>query len=189
MAFDVCNLYGAALATHLPTSNFKWIEEETLTLIRHNPKRWVYSKHDEGDVGYILEVDLFFPKEIHDKCKGLTPAPYKRRVHRHELSPYQQQFAEKLGISDNCISTERLITDLHPRKNYVVHYRVLKQYLKIGVQITHVHRGIHFSQSPVLKPYMDILAAKRQASKGNKFAENLWKVYNFIYLYSLLCCN
>ena len=42
---------------------------------------------------------------------------------------------------------EKLICHFKPRKNYVVHYRNLRQYLEMGMRITAVHRGISFNQS------------------------------------------
>ena len=41
---------------------------------------------------------------------------------------------------------EKLICHFKPRKNYVVHYRNLRQYLEMGMKLTAVHRGISFNQ-------------------------------------------
>ena len=50
--WDANNLYGWAMSQYLPTSNFKWLSEGELQQLD------VMNVGDEGDVGYILEVDL-----------------------------------------------------------------------------------------------------------------------------------
>ena len=40
---------------------------------------------------------------------------------------------------------EKLIGSFKPRKNYVVHYQNLKQYLEEGMRLTAVYRRISFS--------------------------------------------
>ena len=49
---------------------------------------------------------------------------------------------------------EKLIGSFKPRKNYVVHYRNLKQYLEMGMRLNAVHRGISFYENPWMKPYI-----------------------------------
>ena len=58
---------------------------------------------------------------------------------------------------------EKLICHFKPRKNYVVHYRNLRQYLEMGMKITVVHRGISFNQSPWMEPSLErILNLEKQ---------------------------
>ena len=57
---DMNNLYGCAMRQYLPISDFKWVKkineiEQKLMRIKSN-----------GSTGYILEVDLECPKELHD---------------------------------------------------------------------------------------------------------------------------
>ncbi len=175
MVHDVNNLYGKALCSFLPTKNFEWFTEAKLEEVRKDPKMYVTGIPDEGKFGCFLEVDLVFDKEIHDKLQGLTPVPYKRRVEFEEFSPGQQDLARNLGITDNTINAKRLLADLHPKKNYVVHYRVLKMYLALGIRITKVHKGLQFKQKAVLRPYLTRLAELR-AQAVSKFEQNMWKL-------------
>ena len=57
---------------------------------------------------------------------------------------------EKIKI-DNV---EKLICSFKPKKNYVLHYQNLKQYLKQGMILKKVHRGIKFHQSKWMEPYI-----------------------------------
>ena len=58
MYLDANNLYGAAMCQKLPTHGFKWCEEEFTEekIKQYNP---------ESDTGYVLEVDLNHPAELH----------------------------------------------------------------------------------------------------------------------------
>ena len=49
---DANNLYGWAMSQFLPLNNFKWMSREDIDLLD------IGNIPDEGDHGYILEVDL-----------------------------------------------------------------------------------------------------------------------------------
>ncbi|GFY22996.1 c2H2-type domain-containing protein [Trichonephila clavipes] len=80
--------------------------------IHKSPARVVMpSETNESDVGYILEVDLEYPSDLHDKYSDFPLAP--------ENKP-----------PPNC-KEPRLLTTLEPKTKYVLHYSNLKLYLKI----------------------------------------------------------
>ena len=59
---DANNLYGWAMSQSLPTGGFRWISiepNEIDELVRRTDK------------GYLLEVDVKYPKEIHDSHNDL----------------------------------------------------------------------------------------------------------------------
>ena len=56
MYLDANNLYGWAMSQYLPTGNFEWVTD-----------KFDLSKYDaDSKEGLILEVDLEYPKELHD---------------------------------------------------------------------------------------------------------------------------
>ena len=68
----------------LPKSNFKWkrampTEEEIL------------NKKENGKSGWILEVDLEYPREFHEKHDSFPLAPEKRISKKEWMSPYQRR--------------------------------------------------------------------------------------------------
>ena len=66
---DANNLYGWAMSQPLPTGGFKWVEEP-LRLAE------IIAEHPADSLeGYILEVDLEYPAELHDAHNAYPLAP------------------------------------------------------------------------------------------------------------------
>ncbi|KAL4083440.1 hypothetical protein QTP88_028756 [Uroleucon formosanum] len=64
---DANNLYGWAMSKYLPTGDFKWVD---------NVNNFdVMNISDKSCKGYILEVDLSYPKELHDIHSDFPLAP------------------------------------------------------------------------------------------------------------------
>ena len=60
MYLDANNLYGWAMSQFLPTSNFKWLSE------KQSDKINLAKYKEDSKKGLMLEVDLEYPKELHD---------------------------------------------------------------------------------------------------------------------------
>ena len=58
---DANNLYGWAMSQKLPGNNFKWVEDTS----KINEK-FIKNYYENSRKGYILEVDVKYPKELHD---------------------------------------------------------------------------------------------------------------------------
>ena len=59
---------------------------------------------------------------------------------------------ERMKI-DKC---NKLVCNLHDKKDYVVHIRSLQQALNHGLILTKVHRVIQFDQEAWIKPHVDM---------------------------------
>jgi len=171
---DATNLYGWAMSQPLPTTNINWIPEDQIIRLRTAPSRFINAIPAENEVGYIFEVDLRIPEHLHDKFNDYPPCPVTRKVDEGDLAYYQQELKDKLG-SD--VGAEKLILDLHDKKNYRVHYKLLQLYLELGVEITHVHAGIQFQQSKWMKSYIDRNTEMRNLSTSD-FQKDFWKLLN-----------
>ena len=68
---DANNLYGWAMSQPLPTGGFRWVEDcdGLLGTIQDQPV--------DGPEGFILEVDLEYPQELHDHHNAYPLAPEK----------------------------------------------------------------------------------------------------------------
>ena len=90
-------------------------------------------------------------------------------------SPYCLEIKNKYDIKSGGIN--KLVPNLLPKKNYVVHYRNLKYYLSKGLIIKKVHRVLEFKQSAWMKPYFDFNTQKRKEA-NSEADKNLFKLLN-----------
>ena len=127
----------------LPVNGFRGLEKEGFEHLS------ISSVSDDSEDGYILDVDLDYPPELHDHHNEYPLAPEKMKVTENMLSPYAKQLLEELEMKGT--STEKLIPNLHPKEKHVVLYRNLKLYLSLGMQLTRIHRVMTFKQQPWLK--------------------------------------
>ena len=65
----------------LPTSNFKWMDVSSIDdwteFILKQEDEFILKQEDEHDDGYILQVDLEYPEELHDMHKNLPLSSLK----------------------------------------------------------------------------------------------------------------
>ena len=77
---DKNNLYGRAMSEYLPYGEFEWLKNvDELDVMPINEK---------SDAGYILEVDLKYPNELHELHNDYPLAPGKLTVTNDILSNY-----------------------------------------------------------------------------------------------------
>ena len=138
---DANYLYGWAMSKPLPTHGFKWMKDSELNIWEKTP--------------CILEVDLEYPKELHDSHNDYPLAPEQIEVNK----------------------TKKLIPNLWDKKNYVIHYENLKQCLKLGLKISNIHRGIKFKESQWLKKYIALNTDLRTKAR-NEFEKDFFKLMN-----------
>ena len=72
---DANNLYGWTMSQKLPVNDFKWIEDTS----KINEE---FLKHfdENNDKGYILEVDVKYPKKLHDIHSDLPFLPKRMKI-------------------------------------------------------------------------------------------------------------
>ena len=131
--------------------------------------------NDNSKKGLILEVDLEYPKELHDLHNDYPLAAEKVKVNKDMLSSYCQTIADKYNISTGLV--RKLIPTLKNKEKYVTHYRNLQLYTDLGLKVTKVHRVLEFNQSPWLKQYIDFNTSKRTNAK-NAFEKDFFKLMN-----------
>ena len=152
---DANNLYAWAMSQQLPTHGFKWMKDITEEKVMEILEKANHSMFNKGKKGYIFEVDLEYPPHLWETHNDYPLAPEKMIVN---------------GV-------EKLICHFKPRKNYVVHYRNLRQYLEMGMRITAVHRGISFYQSSWMEPYIRKNTELRKTA-ANSFEKDIFKLMN-----------
>ena len=146
MYLDANNLYGWAMSQPLPVGVFEWMSEAELDL----PIKEMAT--------CFIEVDLEYPRELHDKFSELVPAPDK--------------------IVPDRSKVEKLALNVLPKKNYVCHIENLKMYVnELGMELVKVHAGIKFEPKVWLKSYID-LNTKLRMESTNEADKEMFKLLN-----------
>ena len=67
-------------------------------------------------------------------------APEKMKINENDLSDYQINL-----LGDKPLGKEeKLLLTFYDKKKHVIHYNILKEYIKLGMKVNKVHRTISF---------------------------------------------
>ena len=124
--------------------------------------------------GYLFEVDIEYPKELHDYHNDLPLAPEKIKPKVEWCSKLQKDYVVKhKGYKPN----EKLITTLFDKERYVLFHENLFWYLQQGLILKKIYRVISFDQKPWMEPYIRFNTEKRTGAK-NDFEKDFFKLLN-----------
>ena len=155
---DANNLYGWAMSLRFPKSGFHWKRvmptEEQIMKMKPNSKK-----------GWILEVHLEYPEELHYWHNDYPLAPEKKVIGSDKMLEYQQRLMADLDLT--MPNTEKLVLTLEDKEKYVVHYKNLQFYLRQGMRLKKVHRVIEFNQEPWMEPYIRMNTEFRKQAKSD----------------------
>jgi len=139
ISWDVINLYGYCMHSKLPCGNFRFLED---------PENFDFrSVQYDDDMGYILEVDLQYPVELHDSHSDLPLAPEYLKVTPDMLSDYSnsdKNFRKQVALRPN----------LYDKIRYVLYLRNLQLYTQLKMNVQKIHRVLAFDQKAYLAPYI-----------------------------------
>ena len=108
---DANNFYGWAMSQPLQTGGLKWVDV--------NPNE-ISELATQTDKGYLVEVDVSYPKELHNP---------------HNDLPFMCERMEINGV-------EKLVPNIRDRKSYVIHIQALNQALEHRLRLDRIHRVI-----------------------------------------------
>ena len=137
------------MSKKLPVNGFKWLDSNKIN------EDFIKNYNENNENGYILEVDVKYPKRLH-KLHGDLP------------------FLSKRMEVNKC---KKLVCNLFSKKKYVAHINALKQALNHGLKLKKIHRVIEFNQKEWLKPYIDMNTELRKVAK-NDFEKDFFKLMN-----------
>ena len=160
MSWDVINLYGYCMLSKLPCGNFRFLEDPESFDFRAIPY--------DGDTGYILEVDLRYPNELHDRHSDLPLAPEHLKITPDMLSEYSSgdtDFRGQVALTPN----------LYDKTKYVLYLKNLQLYTQLGMEVLKIHRVLAFDQHAYLAPYILFNTEKRQQARSD-FEKDLYKL-------------
>ena len=138
---DANNLYGWAMSQPLPAGGFHWIDLDESKGFKYIVDELAKRK----DRGYLLEVDVAYPKELHDYHNDLPFMCGKMRIN---------------GV-------EKLVPNLYYKCKYVLHIKVSKKAIDHGLVLERIHRAIEFKQSAWMQEYIDFNTRLRTAAKND----------------------
>ena len=152
---DANSLYSWAMSHPLLTGRLEWVsnpeslKDSIIKLAKEVRKGALL----EIGKGYLLEVDVSYPEDLHDPHNGLPLMCEKRKIHR----------------------VQKLVPNLYNKKKYVIYIAALNQALKHGLGLDKVHRAIEFRQRAWLETYIDFNTQLRQKVK-NIFEKDFFKL-------------
>ena len=104
---DVNNLYGWAMSKKLPVNGFKWLKCNKIN------EEFIKNYYENDKKGYILEVDVKYPKKLHDLHSDLPFLPERMEINK-------------------C---KKFFCNVYDKKKYIVHIKSLKQALNHGLKL------------------------------------------------------
>ena len=132
------------MSQKLSVDGFKWVKDTSSINKKLNKFLKLTKNYDEeSDDGYTLELNVEYPKRLHDLHSDLPFVPERMKINK-------------------C---SKLACNLYDKNNYVVHIRLLKQALNHGLIFKTVHRVIQFNQKAWLKEYININIELRKQAK------------------------
>ena len=99
------NLYGWVMSQKLTVNGFKWVSNEI-------NEEFIKNYDENSDKGYILEVEIKYPRKLHDLHSDLPFLPKRMKI-------------------DKC---KELVCNLRNKKKYIVHIKSLKRALNHGLK-------------------------------------------------------
>jgi hypothetical protein len=160
---DANNLYGYAMCEYLPVKDFKWNTDEWT-------KDDIFKLDDKGERGYLFEVDLHIPEELHDYFNNYVPCPENVTIKKDWVSDWMKPDYKQTKITKLC-------STFIDKKDYVVNYRYLKLVLSLGVKLKKVKRVLEYEQSNFMASYIMKNTLMRQQAK-NDFEKDFYKLMN-----------
>ena len=74
---DANNLYGSAMSQKLPVNGFMWYK-----YLSEFDEDFIKNYDESGDVGYFLEVDVEYPKNLWGTHKDLPCLPERKKIEK-----------------------------------------------------------------------------------------------------------
>ena len=165
---DATNLYGHSMSQMLtydeiemwhgdPDKYWNWLEGKLNT-------------SDDNEIGYLLEVDLKYPDNIKEKTKHFAFCPEKKFIPKDKYNDYMNEIKPKIYTK-----SKKLIRDWTDKKKYLIHYKMLKFYVRHCMIVEKIHEIISFKRSKWLESYISFNTQKRNKAK-NDFEKDFFKL-------------
>jgi len=146
------------MLSKLPCGNFRFLSD---------PENFDFQtvQYDD-DTGYILEVDMQYPNELHDRHSDLLLAPEYLKVTPDMMSDGKTDLSFRGGV---------LVPNLYDKRKYVLYIKNLHLYTQLGMKVQKLHRVLAFDQKAYLAPFILFNVEKRQHVRSD-FEKYIYKL-------------
>ena len=151
---DANILYGHSMSEPLPYVEIKFDNNVKLEDLLSTP--------DDDDIRYFVEVNLKYSNNIKQKTKHFPFAPVNKKTNPDGFSDYMKEI-----IPDTYTQNKKLMCNWSDKEDYLIHYRMLNFYVRLGMIVEEVHNIISFKQSRWLEKYIIFNTQKRNKAKND----------------------
>ena len=110
------SLYGHSMSQPLPYDEIKFDKNVELEDIMNTP--------DDSDIGYFVEIECSYP----EKTKNFPFALEIRKINPNSFTTFMNE-----NKSNNYTESKKILCDWTDKKKYLIHYRMLKFYVRHGM--------------------------------------------------------
>ena len=169
---DATILHGHSMVQPLPCDEIEIDKNVKLEEILNTP--------DDSDIGYFFEIDLRYHHNRKEKTKNFPFCAENKVFSQDKYNEYMKKIKRK-----NYTKAKKLICDWSDLKIYLVHYSVLKFYVRHGMVfekihgmvVEKIHEIISFKQNKWLEKYISFNLQKKKKAK-NELEEDFYKILN-----------
>ena len=179
---DAISLYAWSMAQSLPTGEMRFEEDLTYTRTLDDICYPDQPQNDstEKTLGFVYEVDLEYPSNIHMLTQYYPFCPEKVKPDLQQFSTLQKEL-----YGDKYKPTEKLILQQSDKEGYIVEGRMLDWYLDHGMKLkpsaeypTGIRKKLSYLKSRWLKQYIDF----NQCEKGKAYKAKEWGTLEYFKL-------
>ena len=95
--------------------------------------RHILDTLDDSDHDYYIVCDINYTNSCRARTEQLALMPNERKINGNELGSREREKGR--------MRTEKIILDQNNKTEYMVHYRMLMFYVKMGVKLTKIHKS------------------------------------------------
>ena len=151
---DATYLYGHSMSQLLLYDEIEmWHDHPDLYM---NWLETMLNTPEDSDFGYFVEVDTRYPDNIKEKTKNFPFCPENKKINPDRYNNFMNKIKSK-----NYTKSRKLICDWTAKKKYLIHYSMLKFYVRHGMIVEKNHKIISFKQSKWLEKYISFITQKR----------------------------
>ena len=125
---------------------------------------------DDNEIGYFLEVYLKYSDKKKRKQKNFHSVQRIKKINPDKYNNFRKEIKPKKNKK-----SKKLLCDCTDKKQYLIHYRMLKLYIRHGMIVEKIHEIISFKQSKWLEKYISFKTQKRKRAK-NGFEKDFFKL-------------